>query len=398
MIAHRFPGAFSPATRVSLARLMIMRVFVGHLLLCALVLCAGAGPSTQPATITLKGEKLPLKQVIAELAKQNQTPLPVSPPDVLDRNDVGSATLDLHAVPFWKAIEELGKQTGLEPILNGDDPYPRFQLGYGAGFWDEPHVIAGPLVIFANEIRRTNTVELARKNHKFDRELTLHLTAFAQPGLRLLSVSEEIKLREAIDDKGRNLMPAGASTDPSLDPPSFTNPGGGLYSWNLAIVLHSPQQIGQKITRIKGQTHLRVQTRGEKYEIEDVMKVRNVTRNVAGVPFTFNNLKKADIEYVMRLTVRRDKLPQEKWNDIHQSIYNGMMVLYDANGRLVASHATENGGDYGGNKIDATLRFVREPGISDPNAGEPHKLVWFAPTESAVIPVDFELTDLPIPE
>jgi hypothetical protein len=75
-----------------------------------------------------------------------------------------------------------------------------------------------------------------------------------------------------------------------------------------------------------------------------------------------------------------------------------MMSLYDDMGRLVAARATENGGDYGGNKIDATLRFVREPGVSDPKAGEPYKLVWNAPLESKILPVEFELTDLPIPE
>lgn len=369
------------------------------LLLCALAGSVSAmGPATQPSAITLRAEQAPLRQVVQDLSRQASATLPVFPADLLEKSELPAVTLELHALPFWKAVRELGKKSGLEPVVNIDDPYPRFQLGLGSGFWDEPHVISGPLAIFANEIRRTNSVELGRKHHRFDRELILHLTAFVEPGLALLSVSEEVALKEAVDDKGRNLRPAAGDGDADMEPVAFANPGGGLYTWNLAVVLNAPQEVGGKISRLRGRTHLRVQTRGEKYEMEEVMKARNVTRNVAGIAFTFNNLKKADIEYVLRVSARRDKLSQEKWHNIHQSIYNGMMALYDARGRLIASHATENGGDYGGNKIDATLRFVREPGVSDPNAGEPHKLVWIAPTDSVVIPVDFELTDLPIPE
>jgi hypothetical protein len=36
--------------------------------------------------------------------------------------------------------------------------------------------------------------------------------------------------------------------------------------------------------------------------------------------------------------------------------------------------------------------------VSDPHAGEPYKLVWLAPTESKDLAIEFELTDLPIPE
>jgi len=74
------------------------------------------------------------------------------------------------------------------------------------------------------------------------------------------------------------------------------------------------------------------------------------------------------------------------------------MALYDNQGRLVAGRATENGGEYNNDKIDATLRFVREAGISDPQAGDPFKLVWVAPTSSTELPVDFEFHDLPVPE
>jgi hypothetical protein len=128
------------------------------------------------------------------------------------------------------------------------------------------------------------------------------------------------------------------------------------------------------------------------------MKARNIVKVANGAPVTFRSLKKADIEYSLQLNLRREKTSAAAWRDLHYSIYGGQMALYDEQGRLVASRATENGGDYGQTKIDATLRFVREPGISDPQAGEPFKLVWLAPTSGVDVPIEFELTDLPIPE
>jgi hypothetical protein len=260
-------------------------------------------------------------------------------------------------------------------------------------------VVSGPLVVFANEVERNHSVELRRSAPgEFERRITVNLTAFAEPGLRVLSASPGVKVTKAVDDVGHRLSATpGDPETPDFSPAS--NPGNGLYAWNLAVVLDAPPAGAKSIARLAGVTYVRVQTASERVEIDDVMKQRNVMRTVAGVPFTVKSLKKVDIEYLLQLGLRRgNKLREVEWENLHGSIYNGRMALYDEKGRLVAGRATENGGDYGERKIDATLRFVREPGVSDPHAGEPYKLVWLAPTASKDLPVPFELHDLPIPE
>jgi hypothetical protein len=352
--------------------------------------------ATQPVVVTLHQHDVPAHIVLDVFARQAGAPFPLSPPDLLEKNPVPPITIDLDRQPFWTAMEEFSRKTGLEPVLTPDDPYPRVQLGLGGGFWEEPHVVAGPVVLFANEVERTNTVELHKKNHHFDRELVLNLTAFVEPGLRMLYASQEVQVKLALDENGRKLT--AAPEDPE-DASADSEPGSGLFTWNLAVALNSPaDNNSHRIARLRGHTSLRIQTGEERLEIDDVMKVRNVNRTVAGVPFTFRSLKKADIEYILQLHLRRDKKNDSEWRDIHASVYNGQMALYDNKGRLVAGRATENGGDYGNNKIDATLRFVREAGVSDPNAAEPFKLVWLAPTASKELPIEFELLNLPIPD
>jgi hypothetical protein len=302
-------------------------------------------------------------------------------------------------VSFWQAMEALSRKTGLEPLVSVEDPYPRFQLALGAGaFWSEPHVVAGPVLILANDVQRANSVELGKAKHAFERELTINLTAFVEPGLRVLAVAPGVKVKSAVDEGGRSLKPSGA---PGGDEDEFEqdgSPSGSVYTWSLAVGLECPPGPSKKIARLTGQTHVRVQTRSERFEVDDVLKARNLTRAVAGVPFIFTSLKKADNEYNLQLTLRRGQKSAAEWRDLHQSIFNGQMSLYDDKGRVVADRGTENGGDYGAKRIDATLRFVREPGIADPQAGEPFKLVWHAPTQSRIVPIEFELTDLPIPE
>jgi len=375
-------------------------------LLCSLLagtpLFAGAAgvatqPSaTQPARVSLHARGEAAAEVLKRFSEQAGALLPLSPPDLLTKEPPAPVTIDADGQPFWAVLETFGKKTGLEPVFSTEDPYPRFQLGQGGGsFWAEPHVVAGPVVLFATDVVRTNTVELRREKHRFDREITLNLTAFAEPGMKLLWASPDVTLKFATDEQGQSLVPP---PDGASEQGPEGGPAGNVFTWDLVVALNSAPKASRSIARLVGQTVVRCQTDAQRVEVEDVMKARNVVRRVAGVPFTFYSLKKADIEYVLRVGLRREKKGDREWMDLRHSIYNGQFVLLDDKGRQVAGRGTENGGEYGNNAIDATLRFIREPGLTDPQAGEPYRLVWLAPTASKDIPVEFEFRNLPIPE
>ena len=376
----------------------VMRVVATCLCLASLTAYAAGPATTQPTRITLHARDMGAKALLGELARQSGARMALAPPDLLEKNTIPPATLDLDQVPFWSALEQVSRKTGLEPVFSTEDPYPRFQLGLGGGtFWEEPHVVAGPVIIFADDVERTNVVELGRTKHHFDREMVVNLMAFVEPGVRALYASPHVKVNKSVDENGRTLTPA--AEDPADAATDEEGAASGLFAWNLAVVLEARSDgPSRKIARLSGRTSLRVQTGEQRIEIDNVMKARNVVKVANGAPFTFRSLKKADIEYILQLNLRREKTSAAAWRDLHYSIYGGQMALYDEQGRLVASRATENGGDYGQTKIDATLRFVREPGTSDPQAGDPFKLVWLAPTSGVDVPIDFELTDLPIPE
>src|SRR4051812_22300943 len=102
--------------------------------LCALAAAragraSAAGPGTQPATrpavITLHVGDGPARKVVEELSKRAGAVLPLTPPDLFDQNPLPPVTLDVDHKPFWTALEEVSRKTGLEPMASPDDPYPR---------------------------------------------------------------------------------------------------------------------------------------------------------------------------------------------------------------------------------------------------------------------------------
>lgn len=361
---------------------------------------SAAGPATQPASITLQLKNATAKQAIAALEKAAGVPLPLNPPDLLNKEGLPPISVDLKGASFWSAIREIGLQSGLEPHSGAEDGYPRFQLGLGSGlFWKSPQAVAGPLLITATDISRSSVVELGRTKHDYQRDLTVSLAAYAEPGVKLLSVSPEVKLLLAQDDQGHSLMPPAedaAVPDGELSG-GHNGESGALYISTMSVALACPEVRGKMIARLKGKASMRIQTASQRIEWEDVLKARNVTKNAGTFPVIMKSLKKADIEYVLAVSLRREKRSPDDWKNLHQSIFNGQMTLLDAKGRIVAARATENGGEYTANKIEANLRFVREPGISDPAAGEPYKLIWDAPTAAKDVSVEFELKDIPIP-
>ena len=374
---------------------------------------AAADP-TRPSLVTLEVKDAPAKQVFEDVARQAGVRLPTAPPDLFSTVQVPNVTLDAQREPFWTVMKRLGSLTGVAPLPSGDEPYPRMILGAGGGFWEEPHAIGGPLVVFANDVSRTADVELTRKGHRVHRQLAINLTAFVEPGLRVVSVEPVARIKEAVDENGKALLPAAADEavedagdDASaLDAHADEQPGTRVWSWESTLLIDLPEGAGRKVARLKAATSLTVATAVQDVEFTDVLRTRSVTRQVAGggvgggggATLTFKNMIKADIEYVLRIDLRRNKLPAEQWRLLSHSIYNGMMALYDGQGRVVADRCTENGGEYTKDKVEATLRFVREPGVSHPQAGEPHRLVWQAPTAGKDLPLEFELTDLPIPQ
>src|SRR5437879_169849 len=99
--------------------------WIAYLLCLAPLPPLAAGPAaTQPVSVTLHAHDMPSRALLDELSRQAGAPFPISPPDLLDKSPLPPLTLDLDHQPFWVAMEQISRKTGLEPVLTPDDPYP----------------------------------------------------------------------------------------------------------------------------------------------------------------------------------------------------------------------------------------------------------------------------------
>src|SRR3954453_9330489 len=98
----------------------------GLLSLAPPVLTFAAGPAaTQPVALTVHLHDATAQTALAELSKQAGAPFPLFPPDLLEKSALPNVTLDLDRQPFWAAMEQFSRKSGLEPVLAPEDPYPR---------------------------------------------------------------------------------------------------------------------------------------------------------------------------------------------------------------------------------------------------------------------------------
>ena len=374
---------------------------MNRLLYVLLSLLAGAplasAATTQPSRITLKVDQQPANATLSEIARQLGAPLATAPADLLSTTRLAPVSLDVKDQPFWQVLKALSAQAGIEPIQpSPDENMPRVVLGQGKGdFWKAPHAIAGPVLLVANDISRTQSVELGREKHQFERNLTLELSAIVEPGLKVLSLSPQVAVRQAVDDLGKSL----ASKPPdeaAADAQEESAPTGAV--WTLNVELAAPRDLGKLIRKLAGTLVLRVQTESERIEIDGISKARNLVRPVGASTATIRSFKKVNDQYVLMMQVRRDKRSRTQWIWLHQSLNAGQLMLLDEKGKVVCARSTESNVEFSPNRIDADLHFSREDGQGDPLAGEPTKLVWEMPTAAKDLKLDFEFHDLAVPE
>jgi hypothetical protein len=371
---------------------------------------------TGTSLVTLRLADVPAPQAFAQLARHARASLPAEPPALWLDKSLPRVSLDVDHAPFWQAMQALCEKTGLEPT-----PITRHnrELGLGvtrgdADWMDKPIALAGPLLIRADRLTRTSTLQL-RPAGDVAREFNISLTVFAEPKLRVLDYSGTLTLLEALDELGNSLVPP---PDDNGGPGAanvevFGNQRDGNTSrWEVGATLHYPKAAGKRITRLRATTALQVQTRSASLDVP-IAGAKNLTRTLdGGLRVTVKSLDASRCE----LAVHRDGRSDAQWYAVRTQLYAGQAQLLDDKGQIVARNQnsldTDESND--GQRMDLKIRFAREPntpaaGAEDNNnkdtprdakkrnPTEATRLVWEFPTEIRQLTIPFELHDLDIP-
>lgn len=162
-----------------------------------------------PKRVTLKSEKILVADALKEFSKQ--TGFKFGPAAADNR----TLTLDLKDVPFWDAMEELGRQP-LSIYTEYNSKERTLNTSPVGG--KSPHLLVrGPFRLEATWFHEDRDVDLRTigKEAKKSSGLTLSVSVYAEPRITIQKISPAV-IEEAIDSEGNSLLePAPPAKEPA---------------------------------------------------------------------------------------------------------------------------------------------------------------------------------------
>jgi hypothetical protein len=247
--------------------------------------------------------------------------------------------------------------------------------------------VQGPFLIVASQISRTQTRYLGG-NQMAQSQFGLHMTIYAEPKITVLRTSGGVHLDEAVDDHGNSLV---GSDAPGR---SFWGGTGTSGSWTIYAAMHFPDKNpGTQITKFKGSTIFVIQTRAEKFVLENALSLRETTKTVNGTQITFKDMKKVGDAYQLHLRIAQPNFGGAEWQQLVEGVQTRLQ-LQDAAGNTFDHRGMSSSGS--NDAVDMTLDFGRFPRPDGRTLGGPAKIVWEIPTETKEVNVPIEFKDLPL--
>lgn len=336
-----------------------------------------------PKRVTLKAKDAPLTQVLQDVEKQTGMKVQLS----AAKKVIPNVTVEAAGLPFWEALELIGKSAGQAPTIQG---YPQ-ALHLDPFARRSPFVnVRGPFRLEATWFHEDRDVDLTEAKPGSDgwrhRRLTLAVSVLAEPRLTLLTV-HPAKVEEAIDSDGKSLIEPDDKEAPGRlqRPMRGTFRGEHLHSSDVrlrratetakaarvirgtipvhAILIRKPTVVSARITEAAGTT----------FRAGSESLVVTQVQNQGG-----NN-----IEVSIRVPYDQTQ-PQREWHERFH-VEDDAGNKYQMNGRGTSS----NGREY-------TISMYFSPPFNNKKVGPPTKLIF----EDWVVhdhAIPFEFRDVPLP-
>ena len=342
-----------------------------------------------PTRITLHLHDSPAPDAFRELARQLHQEIIPDPPELWQRKPSPKVTIDADSTPFWEVMRQMCRQAGVEPDF-GDNG--RFKLIESTeGKWaDTPATAVGPLLVRAERIAQTRTVEFARPLTP-DFSCVLSLNVLTEPKMRIIAAGCSMTIESAVDEKNNSLLPEDA------DDPPFSPFGDHTQFWEAQVDLMRPAKSGLKIAQLKGTVHLLIPDKIETLDVPAILGVLELEQTICGRRLTIHKAQKIKGGYEVQVTLFRNGLSDAKWKQWRNPL--DMVRLVDAQGlQIYFSGVTETTMDE--QQCSLTIQFENPNnmpnGVGGP-VGPPAKLRWEVPRELRELQIPFQFRDLPLP-
>jgi len=336
-----------------------------------------------PKRITLKVKDQPMKDVVAEIAKQSGYRMN------LQGAQQQLVTLDFDKATFWQVMDRICLEGGLIMYQNEGQPIQLYQQDsfYPHNFYQ------GPFKVTANNIHYNKSINLGpmqrnpQNNTLRSENMQFNFSICSEPKLPIMGVGQA-KLLEAIDERGQSMVP------PANQHEVYYGHGGGyrMFNYNTQVQLLWPDKEARYIKSIKGTLPVTLLA-DQKPEIviEDILKVKKQKFTGPNTEIQIDDVKELNKTSVqIKMTVRNLKGGPNDYtwtNSVHQRI-----ELQDAKGNKWYSHGY-NWESSNQSSVSATFTYGTN---GDGNVGPAAKLVYQHWT-MIQHQIEFEFKQLPLP-
>jgi hypothetical protein len=255
-----------------------------------------AEQTSKPGLVTLRGDALPLGEVLADLQKQTGNPIQRSeqlPPQAVE----AKVNVSFDKTPFWEALDQVLDQAGLTVYPYGEGPAlevvarPENHAPRARGaVYRGPFRIVPLRVIARRELRETH-----------GDSLTLTLEVAWEPRVAPIVLKQPMEALAAVDEKG-NPLKAGS---PEAEFDVTVNPG--QTAAELSVPLELPPREATRIASLKGKLTALLPGKVQTFRFKDLAKAKNVEQRRAGVRVTVQEVRKNNEIWQVAVLLQFDK-------------------------------------------------------------------------------------------
>jgi len=346
----------------------------------------------QPRRVSLKVEGRPIREAVAELAKQTGYSIEVYPAAANnDEREKQLHTLKLDNLPFWEALDRVGREGGL--VLQrtwGEEA--RLQLRFADEYVPFVHH-SGAFRLVAQGFQYNRSIEFATQPRgapvpsQRSEQLTFRFLVMAEPRMPMLWMGKPV-VTEAVDELNNSLIPTESA---DADRQAYHDRGFVHDAW---INLNRVARDAQTVKRLRGIVPVRLLVeQTPDLVLDKVLQAKNRQLKSESTELDIEEVKEVAVNGQKRYDVKFGVRNLRGAGGLDYNFYASVryrLELQDAKG----FRYNWGGGGWGGNEnsVRGTFSFNHPGG----EVGPPARIVFYG-WNTLHHRVPFEFRDLPLP-
>jgi hypothetical protein len=336
--------------------------------------------SVKASTVTLHGEKMPVSQVLAEIAKQTENKIYDLREEFGQEATDPEIKVDFDNTPFWSALDQVLDQADMNVYPYASEP------GVAVVNRSESRIPRFGTATYGGSFRFEGAEFIARRDLRDPDSHTLELLVNAawEPRLQPILIMRQVEGMEAVDEQGQaiELATSGSEIEFPID--------ADMRSIDMPIQFVAPARSVNRIASLKGKLSVLLPGKLETFRFTGLEKAKNLERRKAAVTVVLDEVRKNNELWELRVRVVFDKAAGAL--ESHRDwVWNNPAFLELPGRKEPLQYAGMDQTRQTENEIGAAYYFDAPEGLKGA------VFVYRTPTAIMSLPLEYELKDLELP-